>query len=132
MGSIPQVLRQTISVAEENRPLAVAAVTAQTRRYRLIAHPRAPWPCRAASGLAECAPERQRRQRASGRAPASVLFLSRLALRVRGIRNNRRWYKRTCRFWHFPPARFLLLAPRWRTVLRPPRAFARRYRIASR
>src|SRR5438105_440103 len=126
MGSILQVLAETTSVAEANRPLAVAAVTAQTRRCRLIAHLTAPWPCRGASGLAGCAPERQRRQRALGRAPASVLFLPRLALRVRGIRNNRRWYKRTCRFWHFPQARFLLLAPRWRTVLRPPRAFARR------
>src|SRR2546430_14892114 len=126
MGSILQALPETTSVAEENRPLAVAAVTAQTRRCRLIVHPRAPWPCRGASGLAGCAPERQRRQRASDRAPASVLFLSRLALRVRGIRSSRRWCKRPCRFWHFPPARFLLLAPRWRTVLRPPRAFARR------
>src|SRR5690348_1221325 len=132
MGSIFQVFRETTSVAEVNRPSAVAAVTAQTRRCRLIAHPRAPWPCRAASGLAGCAPERQRRQRASGRAPASVPFLSRLALRVHGIHNNRRLYKRLCRLWHFRSARSLLLARRSRTVLRPRPAFSPKRWIASR
>src|SRR5580704_3146534 len=119
MGSILLVLREITSVAEWNRPSAVSAAIARMRKYRLIPRPTGPCSYRAASGLAECEPERQRPGKALAQGQASVPFRLRLALRGRGIRNNHRRYKRPCRFWHFRLERYPLSAPRSLTA--PPR-----------